>query len=362
MLGRNQNKKNKLSDFLRYQNGDMSGSERNSFERELQKDPFSEEAAEGLSSLSDEEISNDISDLQKQVKKRTLKRQRSMIYRIAASVAVLMIVSSVFLIVEKNNTGSKLSEKTVQLPVEIPEANPVTKPIENKDKNTEPLISQRKTQSSSQQTVKEEKTEPLISQDKTEPMGQAQRETPVKKRARESENKPESQSRSLVSDSKVKAAGENRTEELAAPLSAAGGNTRRYKTESDSSLVSISDAAETDNFQAAVADIYTKKDKTKADETYISAKPVDGLLSFEKYILENQKRPDTLSTGQRVVVVINFTVLTDGTIDSLRVLRSPGKLFSDEAIRLIKSGPAWRPAKKNGILIEDKVNLKIVFR
>jgi TonB family protein len=74
------------------------------------------------------------------------------------------------------------------------------------------------------------------------------------------------------------------------------------------------------------------------------------------------QKPDTISPGQTEIVVVNFVVRSDGSIDNLIVLSSPAKAFSDEAIRLIRSGPAWKPAEKNGIIIEDSVRISIAFR
>ena len=75
------NKKKDLPDFLRYSRGEMTGKERNAFERELQKDPFAEEAMEGLASISPDEASKDISNLKKRLKTRISKRQKFIIYR-----------------------------------------------------------------------------------------------------------------------------------------------------------------------------------------------------------------------------------------------------------------------------------------
>ena len=59
---------------------------------------------------------------------------------------------------------------------------------------------------------------------------------------------------------------------------------------------------------------------------------------------------------------LSFSVHTDGSIDSIKIIRSPGKIFSDEAIRLLRSGPSWQPAEENGQIIEDQVRLRIVFK
>jgi TonB family protein len=97
-------------------------------------------------------------------------------------------------------------------------------------------------------------------------------------------------------------------------------------------------------------------------ESYTPPKPLTGQTAFDKYIESNIRRPDTLTAGQRAVVVISFTVKTDGTQDNYKIIRSPAKQFSDEALRLIKEGPEWKPAKKNGTDVEEDVRLRIVFK
>jgi hypothetical protein len=61
-------------------------------------------------------------------------------------------------------------------------------------------------------------------------------------------------------------------------------------------------------------------------------------------------------------VVISFLVRSTAAIDSIKVIRSPGKEFSEEAIRLIRNGPTWKPAERNGEKIDDEVRVRIVFK
>ena len=91
-------------------------------------------------------------------------------------------------------------------------------------------------------------------------------------------------------------------------------------------------------------------------------KPVNGMADFQKYIENNIVRPDGATSGQRVVVVLGFQVDKTGKIDSIKVIRSPGKSFSDEAIRLLREGPAWRPAERDGKPTADDVRVRIVFK
>ena len=90
--------------------------------------------------------------------------------------------------------------------------------------------------------------------------------------------------------------------------------------------------------------------------------PSGGKTEFDNYIKANLHRPDSLPTGQRAVVVVSFLVRKDGKIDSIRIIRSPGRLFSDEAIRVLKSGPSWKPALDGETKVEEEVRLRVVFK
>jgi hypothetical protein len=105
-----------------------------------------------------------------------------------------------------------------------------------------------------------------------------------------------------------------------------------------------------------------ESDMEADQKRYIPPQPSVGKSDFDKYIRENMQLPDTVSSGRKIVVVVSFSVHTDCRIDSIIIIRSPGRLFSEEAIRLIRSGPAWQPALENGKTIEDKVKLRIVFK
>lgn len=96
MSQKNKHIKNGLVDFLNYLKGWLSGKERNSFEKELQKDPFSEEAMEGLESLSPKELEEDILKLNSRLNKRLEKRNRVLYLRIAATIAVIITISTLY--------------------------------------------------------------------------------------------------------------------------------------------------------------------------------------------------------------------------------------------------------------------------
>ena len=105
----------KLSEFFRYRSGRMSGRDRNAFERNLQKDPFSEDALKGFEHIGQEEAEKDIKDLMTKLDKRVSARNRIIWYSVAASVAVLMIISSVFLFIERNKSQKTIAKVPEQV-------------------------------------------------------------------------------------------------------------------------------------------------------------------------------------------------------------------------------------------------------
>lgn len=87
----------KSEDLLRYAAGEMSDRERNSFEKEMQRDQFAADAAEGLSMLDPSDAASDLSLLRKRINVRSARRN-ILFYSGIAAVALVFIVTSVVLL------------------------------------------------------------------------------------------------------------------------------------------------------------------------------------------------------------------------------------------------------------------------
>jgi TonB family protein len=308
------NKNDRFSDFLRYKGNEMTNRERNAFERNLQKDPFTQEAAEGLEGTDSSIAEKDVAELRKQIKKRTSQKQRVIWQRIAASIALLMIISSIFVFKDKRKTTTQLSY------------TPGTQ--QSRDLHT--LNDHPATEIKAPTAVPVEEKAPIV----------AGPERSIVPPAKKMETK-----------SKI----ENKSEIKKEEISAENQEPKR-----------VAEVAEPDQVFAVEKAMPAKSARAVLTSdtvmVYNAPVPVNGRAAFDKYILDNLRRPDTTSTGQRVVVVLNFIVNAEGKIDSIRIISSPGKNFSDEAIRLIREGPAWKPAEKNGYAINDEVRIRIVFK
>ncbi len=100
----------------------------------------------------------------------------------------------------------------------------------------------------------------------------------------------------------------------------------------------------------------------KMDENYQTACPVPGFRKFRDYIEDNIHYPPEHQPNSREVVVLSFMVDKEGRPKDIFVLKSPGKEFTEESIRLLKNGPDWFPPKRDGVEVEEETRIRIVFR
>lgn len=344
MKGKSKYGKPDSADFLRYMKGEMTEAERHSFERELQKNPFAQEAMDGMETIPARDVQHDLGSLRQRLNQSSNRRKRYTYYRIAASVAVLMIISSVFIVVERSSGPEKASlPEYMPVPIEIQKAEPVRKP-ENEEL-AEPMPS---TPAPSLQKKASRGAESAASRDLAGgATAKPERPEPVQEPHLFAEKK-------IVDELPVF------IEEAAAALPAA---VARSRMKTDTGILTALEPVEPARMEMAIyEDRLNSKESADSAGGYLPPQPSAGRDEYERYIRENIIRPDSATTGQRVVVVAAFRVLMDGSLDSIRIVRSPGQKFSDEALRLISTGPSWKPATRNGVPVEDEVSLRIVFR
>ena len=65
--------------------------------------------------------------------------------------------------------------------------------------------------------------------------------------------------------------------------------------------------------------------------------------------------------GTSGTVVLQFTVEKDGSIDNINVLKSVGDGCTEEAIRVVKAMPKWKPGKNGGQPVRVLFNLPVKF-
>ncbi len=94
---------------------------------------------------------------------------------------------------------------------------------------------------------------------------------------------------------------------------------------------------------------------------------VDQMPDFKgnlfQYLRDNLNYPrqaiDNYTSG---TVVVQFVVEKDGSIGNIKILNPVGDGCTEEAIRVVKSMPAWKPGKNHGEPVRVLFNLPVKFR
>jgi periplasmic protein TonB len=116
-----------------------------------------------------------------------------------------------------------------------------------------------------------------------------------------------------------------------------------------------------------VVEIQVKEEEEVSDEIFNIveqiAEPIGGTAAFYKYLSENIEYPALAKkmsiTGR---VFCEFVVNRDGTIQDVKVAKGIGAGCDEEAIRVLKGAPVWKPAKQRGKAVRSRVFIPIVFK
>lgn len=87
-----------------------------------------------------------------------------------------------------------------------------------------------------------------------------------------------------------------------------------------------------------------------------------GIDSMFAFISRNIKYPEeALKNKISGRVFVTFVVEKDGQVTNARLLREIGGGCGDEALRVVKSMPKWKPGTQRGNPVRVQFNLPIVF-
>jgi TonB family protein len=87
-----------------------------------------------------------------------------------------------------------------------------------------------------------------------------------------------------------------------------------------------------------------------------------GKEALMTYLTKNLKFPDQArEQGVQGTVYITFIVEMDGRISGVRVLRGIGGAFDEEAMRVVREMPIWKPGTQRGKSVRVRYNLPIRF-
>lgn len=88
-----------------------------------------------------------------------------------------------------------------------------------------------------------------------------------------------------------------------------------------------------------------------------------GEAELYKYLGKNLKYPD-IAKEQNLEgrVFVTFVVEKDGSISSPRVTRDIGGGCGEEALRVVRGMPKWKPGRQRGAPVRTQFNLPVIFQ
>ena len=89
-----------------------------------------------------------------------------------------------------------------------------------------------------------------------------------------------------------------------------------------------------------------------------------GQLAMMEFLMNNMKYPQAaVKAKQQGRAIVGFVVRKDGTVSDVHITKSAGyAVLDEEAMRVVKSMPAWEPGKQKGKPVNVKYNVPITFR
>ncbi|MEE1083775.1 MAG: TonB family protein [Paludibacteraceae bacterium] len=88
-----------------------------------------------------------------------------------------------------------------------------------------------------------------------------------------------------------------------------------------------------------------------------------GQKAMMEYLMKNIKYPAVCQeAGIQGRVIVSFVVNKDGTIQNVEVIRGVHEKLDAEAVRVVKSMPAWSPGEQQGRKVRSKFQLPVFFR
>lgn len=95
----------------------------------------------------------------------------------------------------------------------------------------------------------------------------------------------------------------------------------------------------------------------------VEALPAGGYSAFRQYLKDSLDYPiKALDERKEGTVQLRFTVAADGSLQDISVTRKVSAEIDAEAVRLLREGPKWFPAIRNGQRVAHPVTLSVPFR
>lgn len=136
----------------------------------------------------------------------------------------------------------------------------------------------------------------------------------------------------------------------------------------DTKITTDVDFAEFDESVDIVQQVEVEEEVIEDDVPFMNAEVMPSfqggdLNKFRTWVQSNVKFPQiALENGIQGRVVLEFVIERDGRLTNIKVLVTPDRSLSEEAIRVLNKSPKWSPGKQRNQVVRVKYTLPVDFR
>ena len=128
------------------------------------------------------------------------------------------------------------------------------------------------------------------------------------------------------------------------------------------------DFAEFDEDVEIIQQVAVEEEEIEEDQPFVKVEEMPSfqggdLQTFRNWVQSKVRYPQIAQENNiSGRVFLMFVVERDGTLTNIQVLQTPDSSLSDEAIRVLKTSPKWKPGKQRNQAVRVKYTLPIDFR
>ena len=126
-------------------------------------------------------------------------------------------------------------------------------------------------------------------------------------------------------------------------------------------LLLATSVAFSSNYSPAPQDSTVKKTGMIYDYPEIMPQFPGGPDALDAFVKKNLKTPAAAKENERGKVYVQFIVEKDGSIDEVEIRMGRHKILNDEAIRVVKKMPNWKPGSNKGKKVRVRYTLPMTF-
>ena len=136
----------------------------------------------------------------------------------------------------------------------------------------------------------------------------------------------------------------------------------------DTKITTDIDFAEFSEDVEIVQQVAVQEEVIEEDQPFVKVEQMPSfqggdLMTFRNWVQSKVRYPQIAQeNGISGRVLMSFVIEKDGTLTNIQVLQAPDRSLSDEAMRVLKMSPKWKPGKQRNQTVRVKYTLPVDFR